>query len=146
MNYEKSCGAVVYCQKDSDIKYLLVCEHSGFWVFPKGHMDAGETEKQTALRELQEETGVKHAALVSEDIISLETLTVSGHVKRGRHVPSHLHFNLTFLAEAEETETLMIKADENQAVKWWTFEDALKVSSEPWMVDRIYKKLIAKSK
>ena len=40
----------------------------------------------------------------------------------------------------------MIKADENQAVKWWTFEDALKVSSEPWMVDRIYKKLIAKSK
>ena len=116
------------------------------WAWIGGHADGEEDLCAVALRELQEETGVKHAALVSEDIISLETLTVSGHVKRGRYVPSHLHFNLTFLAEAEETETLMIKADENQAVKWWTFEDALKVSSEPWMVDRIYKKLIAKSK
>lgn len=116
------------------------------WAWIGGHADGEEDLCAVALRELQEETGVKHAALVSEDIISLETLTVSGHVKRGRYVPSHLHFNLTFLAEAEETEALMIKADENQAVKWWTFEDALKVSSEPWMVDRIYKKLIAKSK
>ena len=29
--YEKSCGAVVYCKKDNDIKYLLVCEHGGFY-------------------------------------------------------------------------------------------------------------------
>lgn len=34
--YEKSCGAVVYCQKDNDIKYLLVCEHGGFGSFRKG--------------------------------------------------------------------------------------------------------------
>ena len=61
--YEKSCGAVVFCQKDSDIKYLLVCEHSGFWVFQKGHMEAGETEEKTAMRELHEETGL-HARLI----------------------------------------------------------------------------------
>jgi len=56
--YEKSCGAVVYCKKDKDIKYLLVCEHGGFWVFPKGHMEAGESEHETALREVKEETGL----------------------------------------------------------------------------------------
>ena len=56
--YEKSCGAVVYCQKDNDIKYLLVCEHDGHWVFPKGHMEAGESERETALREVKEETGL----------------------------------------------------------------------------------------
>ena len=56
--YEKSCGAVVYCQKDNDIKYLLVCEHGGFWVFPKGHMEEGEFEHETALREVKEETGL----------------------------------------------------------------------------------------
>ncbi|MBR6791208.1 MAG: NUDIX domain-containing protein [Oscillospiraceae bacterium] len=56
--YERSCGAVVYCRQDHDIKYLLVCERSGFWVFPKGHMEAGESEQQTALREVKEETGL----------------------------------------------------------------------------------------
>jgi len=58
LSYEKSCGAVVYCQEENDIKYLLVCEHSGFWVFPKGGMEAGESEKETALREVKEETGL----------------------------------------------------------------------------------------
>lgn len=56
--YEKSCGAVVFCKKDSDIKFLLVRERSGFWCFPKGHMEAGESEQETALREVKEETGV----------------------------------------------------------------------------------------
>lgn len=56
--YEKSCGAVVYCQEDNNIKYLLVCEHGGFWVFPKGHMEDGESEHETALREVKEETGL----------------------------------------------------------------------------------------
>ena len=58
LSYEKSCGAVVYCQKENDIKYLLVCERSGFWVFPKGHMEAGESDQETAFREVKEETGL----------------------------------------------------------------------------------------
>ena len=58
LQYEKSCGAVVYCQTGDSIKYLLVCEHGGFWVFPKGHMEEGETEHETALREVKEETGL----------------------------------------------------------------------------------------
>ncbi|MBR4069269.1 MAG: NUDIX domain-containing protein [Clostridia bacterium] len=58
LSYEKSCGAVVYCQENNDIQYLLVCEHSGFWVFPKGHMESGESEQETALREVKEETGL----------------------------------------------------------------------------------------
>ena len=58
LRYEKSCGAVVYCRKDNDIKYLLACERSGYWVFPKGHMEDGESEYETALREVKEETGL----------------------------------------------------------------------------------------
>ena len=53
LQYEKSCGAVVYYQQDNDIKYVLVCEHGGYWVFPKGHVEAGETELETALREIK---------------------------------------------------------------------------------------------
>ena len=61
-----------------------------------------------ALRELQEETGVGHATLITPDIFSLETLTVNGHIKNGVYVPSHLHMNITYLAQADENETLMI--------------------------------------
>ncbi len=116
------------------------------WAWIGGHADGEEDLCAVAMRELQEETGVKHAELVSREILSLESLNVRGHVKKGNYVPSHLHFNLTFLAEADEQEALIVNENENQAVKWWSFEEALQVSSEPWMVDYIYKKLIAKSK
>ncbi len=116
------------------------------WAWIGGHADGEEDLCAVAMRELQEETGVKHAELVSREILSLESLNVRGHVKKGNYVPSHLHFNLTFLAEADEHEALIVNEQENQAVKWWTFEEALQVSSEPWMVEYIYKKLIAKSK
>ena len=116
------------------------------WSWLGGHADGIENLAEVAMRELQEETGVKNARLVSEEILSIETLTVDGHMKKGKYVSSHLHFNVTYLAEADEAETLVVNEDENQAVKWFTFEDALEASSEPWMVEHIYRKLIEKSR
>ena len=98
------------------------------WSWIGGHADGEENLAEVALRELQEETGVKNARLVSDEIFSIETLTVDGHIKKGAYVPCHLHFNVTYLAEANEAETLIVKEDENQAVKWFTFDDALEVS------------------
>ena len=59
MEYEKSCGAVVYTKINGPIKYILVQELGGAWSFPKGHMERGETEEQTALREIYEEVHLK---------------------------------------------------------------------------------------
>lgn len=57
--YEKSCGAVVYRKMGSTIKYLLVKNRNGrCWSFPKGHVEMGESEKETAAREIKEETGL----------------------------------------------------------------------------------------
>lgn len=116
------------------------------WAWIGGHADGEEDLRAVAMRELREETGVRNAFLVTPDIFSLEILTVEGHEKKGRYVPSHLHLNVTYLAEADESEELTVNEEENQAVKWWTFEEALKVSKEPWFVERIYAKLIEKSK
>ena len=114
------------------------------WSWIGGHADGEQDLAAVALRELREETGVRHASLISRDIFSLEVLTVEGHEKKGVYVPSHLHMNLTYLAEADEQEALTVNEEENQAVKWFSFEDALKASTEPWFVERIYPKLIAK--
>ena len=99
-----------------------------------------------ALREVREETGVKAPRPVMEDIYSLEVLTVDGHEKHGEYVPSHLHMNVTYLLEADESETLHICRGENSGVAWFSLEEALEVSTEPWFVERIYKKLNEKLK
>ena len=83
---------------------------------------------------------------VSQEIFSLETLTVAGHFKHGEWVAPHLHFNLTYLIEAEEGRTLCHKEDENSSVRWFSLEEALKASTEPWMVEHVYGRLIEKMK
>ena len=131
---------------NKDRTKTLMVYHSIYdsWSWIGGHADGIEELHEVAMRELQEETGVKHAKLVNDDIFSLEILAVDGHMKKGKYVPSHLHLNVTYLAEADENESLVINEDENKDVKWWSFEEALKASKEPWFVERIYKKLIAK--
>ena len=110
----------------------------------RGHAD-GETDLlSVALREAREETGIEHVRPVSPEIFSLEVLTVDGHEKRGEYVSSHLHMNLTYLLEARESDTLHICREENSGVAWFALEDALKASTEPWFVERIYKKLNGK--
>lgn len=80
------------------------------------------------------------------DVFSLEVLTVNGHEKRGAYVGSHLHLNVTYLAQANPDEPLKVKPDENSALKWVPLDDAVRLSSEPWIRDRIYRKLIAKTR
>ena len=56
---EKSCGTVLYTVKDNLIYYVLLKTGNGFCGFPKGHVEAGESEHETALRETWEETSIR---------------------------------------------------------------------------------------
>lgn len=59
MKHEKSCGGLIYRQREGKVQLLLLRHRcGGHWSFPKGHMEAGETEMRTALREIKEETGL----------------------------------------------------------------------------------------
>ncbi len=56
MKYEKSCGAFIFNDKN---EVLLTQQKSGIWNFPKGHMEKGESEEETAIREIKEETNIE---------------------------------------------------------------------------------------
>ena len=103
------------------------------WAWMGGHMD-GETDfLATAIRETKEETGVEQVTPVSQELFSLEILSVDGHVKNGKQVGTHVHLNLTYLLEADETQETNIKPDENSGVAWMGLEEALSKCTEPYM-------------
>ena len=132
---------------NADRRKVLMVYHNIYnsWSWLGGHAD-GETDLlSVAIREVKEEAGISNVLPVSEDIFSLESLTVDGHWKNGKYVSSHLHFNVTYLLEADSEEAVSIKADENSGVAWFTPEEALEKSTEPWFVERVYKKLIKKT-
>lgn len=114
------------------------------WSWTGGHADGEEDLRAVALREITEETGIQNLKVIGDDIFSLETITVDGHEKRGKYVPSHLHLNVTYLIEADDTEELKVKPDENSGVKWFPMSEVLKAVSEPWMIERVYGKLMEK--
>lgn len=129
---------------NKDRSKVLMVYHNIYdsWSWIGGHAD-GETDLlATAMREVREETGIKNVCPVTDDIFSIEVLTVDGHTKNGNYVSSHLHLNVTYLLEADSGETVSIKADENSGVAWFTPEEALKKSTEPWFVENIYTKLL----
>ena len=100
---------------NKDRSQVLMVYHNIYnsWSWLGGHAD-GETDLlAVAIREVKEEAGISDVYPVSEEIFSIEALTVDGHIKKGRYVSSHLHFNVTYLLEADSEEAVSIKEDEN---------------------------------
>lgn len=111
------------------------------WAWLGGHADGNKNLLEVAIKEIKEESGLNEVRPITEDIYSLEVLVVSGHEKKSAYVPSHLHLNITYIFEADETAQLKINEDENTAVSWFQKEKAIQMSSEPWFKERIYRKL-----
>ena len=128
---------------NKDRTKILMAYHNIYKSFSwlGGHCDGERDCLKAALKEVREESGIQNVKPVSEEILSIEALTVDGHYKHGEYVASHLHLNVTYLIEADDTETLRIKEDENSAVKWFDKDKAVEASNEKWFRDNVYSKL-----
>lgn len=114
--YERSCGAVVYRMEHGAPFYLLIKnKRSAHWGFPKGHMERGETQEETAKREVLEETGV-HIELLPEFSTKSE-YTIQGKVEKSV---------IIFLASTQDRNTV-IQQEEIEAFVWQPYEKALKM-------------------
>ena len=125
---------------------MLVVYHiiNDGWIYPGGHADGENDLLSVAVREVEEETGLKTKVL-DNSIFGLQSLPVRGHIKRGKYVSAHLHFDVIYLMEADDTIPLIYREDESKGVKWVSFEKA----SDETMCDfirPIHKKLIKKLK
>ena len=115
------------------------------WSWVGGHADGDDDMLYVAKKEAIEETSLNSFKVVSEMPISVEILPVKSHVRRGEYVPSHQHYNITYLFEADETADIHILEDENSNIGWLTFDELISMSDEPYMVP-IYKKIIERIK
>ena len=128
---------------NKDRTKILLVHHNIYnsWSWTGGHADGCSDLLEVAIREAKEETGLNCIIPIMNNIFSLEVLCVNGHIKNKEYVSSHLHLNLTYLLEADDTEELIIKEDENSDVKWFTLSDGLDSINEEWMIENIYKKI-----
>lgn len=114
MKKEKSCGALVVRRGERENELLLIKHNGGHWAFPKGHVEAGETEEQTAYREVQEETGLS----VKIDTRYREMVTFSPAPRTMKDV---IYFAATVVSGVETPQLTEVSA-----VKWVPFSQAEK--------------------
>ena len=132
MKREKSCGAIVFTQENGVRQYVIIREtYEGTCGFPKGHMEAGETERETALREVKEETGL--------DVVLYDDFRLTDEhslIREGR--PDDIKTNVYFLAEyrdqvlrAQETEVIeVLLMDYTNAMESIQYEGSKRLLSE----------------
>jgi len=109
---------------NNDLSKALFIHHNirNTWAWTGGHAD-GETDLlAVAAREALEETGI-NVMPISPKIASLGVLTVSGHMKNGKYINSHLHLNVAYLFIADEAAVPVVKPDENSGVEWFPIEE-----------------------
>lgn len=115
------------------------------WGWVGGHADGDDDMLYVAQKETREETSLTKFDVVSEVPISIEILPVKSHVRKGKYVPCHVHFNITYLFEANEDDAIHILEDENSNIGWLRFDELISKSDEPYMIP-IYEKIIEKIK
>ena len=113
MKWEYSCGAIIYRRND-ELEYLIIQEMPGHWFFPKGHVEKGETEEETAKREIFEE--VRESVNFISGYKEVMTYFIRSDAKQ----------KVTFFLSELPVKELAFDKKEIKDAKWLNLESALK--------------------
>jgi len=119
---EVCAGGIIYCQIDNRYKFVVILDAYGKWTLPKGHVEKDEQIEETALREIEEETGIKNLKLVEK----------IGETEYEIHQPQHPPFLKRvyfFLFETTYQPLALPQLAEVKDVKWLEAEEALAIIS-----------------
>ena len=111
---EKSCGAIVYKKENDEFKFLLVLQNNGHYNFPKGHVEQGETEIETALREIKEETNLD-VEINSEYRNSVEYIIDGTNILK----------QVVYFLATPKTNDIKKQESEILEIKWLNYEECL---------------------
>ncbi|MBL7160336.1 MAG: NUDIX domain-containing protein [Candidatus Aenigmarchaeota archaeon] len=115
METEKSVGVILFHRKSR--KFLLLHYIEGYWGFSKGHAEPGETEKQAALRELEEETCIREVALLE----GFREETQYFYRRGGKLINKTVIY---FLGDTSQERVKLSR--EHKAFVWLPYQEALK--------------------
>ena len=113
---EKSCGVVLFREEKGEYLFLILHYPGGHWDLPKGHVEEGETEHETANRELLEETGIADLEFVDgyREEISYQ------HYPKGKLSNKQVVF---FLGKTELSDVRL--SHEHHNFEWLSYENAI---------------------
>ena len=123
---EKSAGAIIFRKTPSGIKYLLLFGDKIGWGFPKGHIDPGETPKETAMREIKEETGITIEKFIPNfEVYTQYKITHDFSKTPPLELPKEKHINkvcVFYLSEVKSKEVTI--SHEHEKYAWVTYKKA----------------------
>ena len=113
MRKEKSCGAVIYKYIDNELFILLLKHNLGHWSFAKGHVEDSETEQETAIREIKEETNLD--VTINSDFRYVITYSpYEGAIK-----------DVVYFLATTNSNNIKTQQSEISEIKWFKYEDAI---------------------
>jgi len=116
-----SAGVIIFRRTEEGIKYLLLYHGGPYWNFPKGKIAEGEKSFKAALREVEEETGIKSRDLHFVNSFKFVDKFVF-YTKDKKRIPRVIIY---YLAETSKAD-VVIKSKEHQGYAWFLFKDALR--------------------
>lgn len=119
MTWEYSCGGVVFTHVDGELRFVLAQDRKRQYGFPKGHMERGETQEQTALREIREEVGLDVRLLPGFREISIYPLPGKPNTSK----------RVTFFLAEYENQQIVPQSAELMNAPLVSYERALKLLS-----------------
>lgn len=132
-------GSALVVNADLTKTCLIKHKKLGMWLQPGGHCDGDPEVDQTALRETEEETGLKELRLIPR-IFDVDVHDIPEREKGGLVEPAHYHHDIRYLVVANEEEQATIQEEEIDGLQWMSFEEAVKIN--PWrpfsrMIDKL---------